>query len=285
MMNIAFFWFPIVLAHTTPAAAPAQEIPAGPAWAQAVTERADKGWHLRGVESNHDAQGISISLTLASDSKAEQFSVRYAPSDKSFTDFAKTDVALPTEDREYAVEGRLFEEFSTGAPVAIDSDCADFYLDFGSSSVSLADDAFSVALWSTGRKPGPRLASWLSTSLAEGQLIDIRDERIDDGAEVVGQVIFVVDSAEGVEEMTVELSAQGAPVHLQVEHSPGGAHWAQHPSSEALRELAKSSSIRRLQFAAEGVGEAPQLKIDATGQSSILLDLGAFTADEEECDC
>ena len=292
-MNLALFWFPVVLAHSTPTAAPAKPaaatpervIPAQQAWADALTQRAELGWELRDLDSSHGSESIEISMTMASETRAERFRISYELGTESFSEFNRQVVALPSEARQYDAAALLFEELSTGAPVAINFDCADFYLDFGSSSVSLAQDNFSVPLWSTGHKPGKALSRWLSTSLSEGQLIDIRDERVDDGAEVVGQVIFVVDSADGIEEMTVELGANGAPVHLQVEHSPGGSHWGAHPSSEALQELASSATIRRLNFAVDGFVEAPKLDVVASGQTSLQLDLGAFTADEEECDC
>lgn len=289
MMNLALFWIPVVLAHSTPTTAPTatpeQEIPAQQAWADALTQRAELGWELRDIGSSHEKEAIEISMTMASETRAERFRISYQVGSESFSAFSRQVVALPSEAREYDAAALLFEELSTGAPVAVNFDCADFYLDFGSSSVSLAQDNFSVPLWSTGHRPGKALSRWLSTSLSEGQLIDIRDERVDDGADVVGQVIFVVDSPDGIEEMTVELGANGAPVHLQVQHSPGGSHWGAHPGSEALQELASSATIRRLNFAVSGFVEAPKLNVVASGQTSLQLDLGAFTADEEECDC
>jgi hypothetical protein len=285
MMNIAFFWLPIVLAHTAPVPATPEVIPAGAAWAQAVSRRADAGWHMRDLTSSHDGQGIEISLTLASKTKAERLSLRYQPESESFSDFSKAIVSLPTEARRYENEQELFEELRTSPPLAINYDCADFYLNFGSISVSLSQDDFSVPLWSSANRPGRALSRWLSAALADGELVDIRDEREDNGAQVVAKVVFVVETAEGVEEMTVELGEQGAPNFLSVEHSPGGSHWAGHPSSASLRALASSAAIRRLRFVAEGFEEAPELQISTAGQESLNLDLGAFSADEEECGC
>ncbi len=289
MINLVYFWFPLVLAHSTPApppvAAPEQVIPAAQAWTDALVNRADRGWELRDLDSSYDEDTIKISLTMASDARAERLTISYQTGSESFSEFTRQAVALPTEARHYQTAQLLFEELSTGAPLAVNYDCADFYLDFGSSSVSMAEDDFSVPLWSTGHKPGRRLSRWLSTSLSEGQLIDIRDERVDDGAEVVGQVIFVVDSADGIEEMTATLGANGAPVHLEVQHSPGGSYWESHPAGEALQELASSAAIRRLNFAAPDFSSAPKLEIVVSGKSSMTLDLSAFTSDEEHCDC
>jgi hypothetical protein len=292
MMNLVFFWFPVVLAHSTPApgppapkATPERVIPAEQAWADGLSKRSDLGWELRDLDSSHAGETIEISVTMASQAHAERFRISYQMDSESFSDFSREAVTLPTEARQYEAASLLFEELSTGAPVAVSYDCADFYLDFGSSGVSLDQDDFSVPLWSTGHKPGRALSRWLSSSLSEGQLIDIRDERIDNGADVVSQVIFVVDSAEGIEEMTVELGSKGQPVHLQVQHSPGGWHWDEHPSSEALQTLASAGAIRRLNFEVDGFVSAPKLQIVAKGQAEMRLDLGAFSSEEHECDC
>jgi hypothetical protein len=288
MMNIVFFWLPVVLAHTTadPVTVPAKaDIPAAQAWADAVTERADQGWHLRDMATSQDSDGIQISLTLASSDHAELFSLSYQVGESSFAEFGQRAVALPTEARDYLAERTLFEELSTGAPTAISLDCVDFLLDFGTTSVPLAEDDFELPLWSTGRRSGAALSSWLADSLDGGQLIDIRDERVDDGAKVVAQVVFVVQSESGVEEMRVDLSANGAPRHLHLIHSPRSGHWESHPAGEELRSIAAKSAIRKLHFGDDDMGAAPKLQIKAGQGAAMALDLAEFSPGEEACGC
>ncbi len=169
--------------------------------------------------------------------------------------------------------------------MAISYDCADFYLDFGSSSVSLAQDDFSVVLWSSGDRPGEALSQWLADSLAGGELIDIRDERVDDGAAVTDQVIFVADTEEGVEEMTVELASTGAPRYLKLRHRGGPSYFGAHPASAALRALASKSPIRRLQFLVDGFDQPPKLQVESGKNRGVALDLSAFTTEGDHCDC
>jgi hypothetical protein len=292
IMSISIYWLPMLLAHSASAGAPqpAAVAPdpvadAAPQWAAAVTQRADAGWHLRDLSSSHDADAIRLSITLASSGRAERMSVQYDLASASFSEFAREKVALPTEERHYDNEQVLFEELSLSAPRAVNIDCADFYLDFGSRSVSFAEDDFVVSLWSTGRRPGARLSTWLVASLKDGQLVDIRDERSDDGAEVRSEVVLVVDSAEGVEEMRVELGPDGAPTYLRLQHTPGNTQWAPHPDGETPRQLAAGAAIEGLRFSGEDFDHAPELQIDLAQDAQVTLDLGAFEAGEDECGC
>jgi hypothetical protein len=288
-MSIPAFLIPILLAHSAgqlaPEPASKAASPAAASWAAAITKRADAGWQLRDLSSSHGADGVFLSMTLASARRAERLTVNYDQGSQSFGDFQRERVAVPSEKRRYDNERALFEELSMGAPVAIDFGCADFYLDFGSRSVSLGEDDFRVSLWSTETQPGVALSTWLSSSLEEGELVDIRDERFDNGAEVRAEVVFVVESDSGVEEMRVALGPDGKPAHLQLQHAPAASGWSSHPASARLRQLASDASIQALHFSDEDWPDAGTLRIELEGDSQVELGLGEFEAEEGECGC
>jgi hypothetical protein len=171
----------------------------------------------------------------------------------------------------------LFEEVVLGAPTGIGFDCADFYLEFGASGVSLATHDFVVPLWSETEAPGERLSFWLSQSLRYGTLVDVRDERVDDGAEVKQEVVFVMDGPEGVEEMRVSLGSKGQPVHLELIHSPGTPVWGSYPHGDKLQALVAKSAIAKLSFPAsnellEETSPTVLIEFDDSSQFKVRLE-------------
>lgn len=85
-MSIAFFWFPILLVHSTSSVAPEPVSTAATEFATAVTKRADAGWQLRDLHSSYDSDGLQLSMTLASAKRAERISVRYHSESQSLAD-------------------------------------------------------------------------------------------------------------------------------------------------------------------------------------------------------
>lgn len=295
MMTLPLLCLPLLFAHSASlASGPASSHPASsaakpaaaPAFSEAVTQRAEAGWHLRDVQTTERPEGLVLSLTLAGQRRAERLSLTYDLGEQRFGRFARKPVLVPEEEREYQSESMLFEELSLGPPRAVSYDCADFYLDFGSRAVSLSDAAFEVEVVSTDDRPGAALGAWLSELLAAGELVDVRDERWDDGAEVRAEVVFAIDSDQGPMELRAELSQEGEVIFVSMHHTPGRSIWRRYVHSRELQQvLAKGRGVTRLGFVGGDSAQTLRLQVELAGDLHLSLDLGDFEPDGQDCGC
>lgn len=246
-MSFPVFWLPLLVAHTAAISSEAQAPEAAPQFASAVHALADQGYQVRDLQTRATDGGLELGLVLASEHRAQRLSVRFDEQTGSFSDFAQNASEMPAEERDYLHGPALLEELSLSAPQTVGYDCADFYLDFGASSVSLAEHAFEVEIRSTTRRPGAALSSWLRDLLEEGELVDIRDERRDDGAEVSSEVVFVIDGNEGVSELRVAVDGNGRAQELRLVHSPATEVYKRYEEGDELRRALRSP-IESLNF-------------------------------------
>ncbi len=295
-MSIPLFWLPFLAAHTAPISPAPLHIDAAPRFAHAFTELADAGYQLRDLHTHMSAKGGEVELVLASDHDAQALSLRFDEGAKTFSEFAQVRTTLPTEARIYQHQAELFDELRLSAPQALGFDCADVYLDFGSRSVSLAEGAFEVQVRSTRKRPGSALSSWLGELLEEGELVEVRDDRYDDGAQVSAEVAFVFDGAEGVQELRVAVDEDGHPTELRLVHSPGTEVFKRYHDSAGLRAgIARPIESLSFVFPEEGAPDqfdaaALELRFakrgSATRARSMRVDMKAFEALAiDECGC
>lgn len=287
-MSIPMIWLPIILTQalgTTPEGAQR----AAPEFQAAITARADLGWRVRDLQTVDAEGGIDLSIVMAGQRRAQRISLQYNPETEVFGSFQVETVAMPTEDRVYAQEAILLEELSLGQPLAIEYDCADFYLNFGKTGVSLSDSDFRVQLQSAHKRPGAALSSWMSELLEHGELVDLRDERSDDGADVTQKLVFVLDTEEGLHELEAELGTSGKVLSASLHHTPGIEAWGRYQESPELNSLLSSGRpVTKLRFVEGEWAEPVQLEMEFAGGKTHTLEFEEFADDAfigEHCGC
>lgn len=263
-MTLPAFWLPLLVAHTTaiPPDAPAQREAAQ--FASAASQLADQGYQLRDLQTRVALEGIEFAIVLADDRSAQSLSVYYNHDTENFSRYTQHAVAMPTEERHYLHGEELLEELSLSAPQRIDFECADYYLDFGLRSVSLAEHAFETELRKTAQRPERALSRWLRALLADGELVDIRDESYDNGATVAPEVVFVVDGSEGVQELRATIDGRGRVQEVRLLHSPATPIYKRYEQGQKLREALRRP-IASINFAfsdAEDAGELEAIELD-----------------------
>ncbi len=274
-MSISLLWAPLLFVHTSTFAAPAAIVasPASPpvqvARSQAkaspqqrmahhITRLAQAGWHLRDLqrEDNPGEREVRVSFTMARGKRAKTASIVYNFERHSFAEFRLSPAPAPTERRLYASESALFEELSYGAPLGIAEGCSDLWLQFSGRDVSLSDAGFEVLLReNSGPKAGASLTQWLGNALRHGELVEVRDERFDDGALVTQSVVFVLDTDGGFTEIRATLDVLGAVSKVSEHHTPGVSFSRRYTKSARLAELvSEGGRIVALGFVGEDLG-------------------------------
>ncbi len=281
-MSIPLLLLPLLFPHSAQLG-PAQVDP-GTRFAHEVTQLADSGWTVRDLQSEEIGEQLSLSLTMANAKQAEELSFVWDFRTQQFTKFVRHHTALPSETRNYTFEAALLDELSYGAPTSIDTGCADTFMSFGETEVIVNSDDYEVALSYIEDKAGTALASWLRRTLGNGELVDVRDELHDTGAQVERFIVLLMDGDEGLLQAKVQVNRQGKPLSFSVAHTPGQTVWRRYSAGSALADtLAEGEVIRSLKMN-EGDGRI-SLTIDLGNGEQIAIGESDFEDDDEGCGC
>lgn len=284
-MSISLLVLPLLFAHATQVAKVSELAPAD-GFAQEMTRLADAGYHLRDVETSEIGEQVRLALTMANSKRARKLSLVWNPEAQSFGSFAQQKSEMPTEMRNYAFEAALIEELGYGAPSALGTGCASLNVEFGPGVVSVGSEKFEVVVSRERRAAGKSLSKWLARNLEEGELVDLRDERTDNGAQVRRFVVLVVESDEGIHEVRTQINSAGKPLSFVVLHTPGQRPWRRYTGGTSLgQRLDKSGGVVSMNFADSGEFGSLSLNIELENSETISFGESDFQEEESPCGC
>jgi hypothetical protein len=286
--------FPVFLASVVFAAGVSAKAPQSPEtrFAERVSLRAQAGWHLRAVTVDDARQTTSLTLTLQSPAggEAERFELRFDEGEGRFESFAWQSLGKPIlEAREYDFEAELYESLQHGAPLALDPGCVDYFLEFRGRSVALDSEGYTVQVATEEHRAGEAVSGWLAELLEDGELVDVRDERDDNGAEVKASAVLVVNGDQGPHTITAELDGRGMITAAELRYAPGLAAYRAYQKPRALgKALLKGRAVESMRFVMDSWEATARLEL--TMQSGLaVIDFADFQergVDEDDfCGC
>jgi hypothetical protein len=288
-MSISMLLISVVLAaNVSPKAAERPE----KKFSQRVSLRAGEGWTLRELQVDDASSTMLISLTLADKAgKAERLELGWNETTGAFSSYAVRDLArAPMERREYDAQDELFEALQLGPPRGISPGCEDYLMEFAGRSVALDPEGYSVEVATSKGRADAAVATWLMELLEDGELVDVTDERDDNGATVQASVLFVVMSDEGAHTITAALDRRGAVASAELRYRPQAEVFRSYSASaELMQALRRGRRVASMRFAMDSWESPARLELAlATGRTTI--DFAKFAklrgADlEQSCGC
>ena len=253
---------PLIAAHTVGLGAPASTPAPAPtpeqSFASLMSEREAAGFRLSDLDVAGQGDTVELRFELSNEIAAESLRLSYSLKAARFTDFVRVGAELPTEDREYPQAAQLFEELAIGAPLGLSSDCEDYYFDFGSRAVSLDEEGFRVLIDEVDDAAGQALSHWMLELLEEGgELVDVRDEREDDGAEVTRFMVFALAASDGVHELRAELDDGDRVVRVDWHLESGRVGHQRYAHRGALMERLHGAPAIQTIESRSGAGNEP----------------------------